>query len=135
MLAKEVKTELLINFLNQELWVGLFASADVPVNTYLDFTNAITLNDITTLEVTNTEYLRIKISPEDWDFSEVEKLAWLSSNKVFYARIKEWSNIKGYFISTTVDNSGDLIFLYQYPDKFNLPKNTPLPVNPYILFS
>lgn len=140
------KIELLTQFISEDYYLGLFINTGDYITVNPGFSIATKLSDISALELNKLEYERFLIEPSDWILDENSLSIYVDLTKnpmTFAPKLQDWNNIQGYFLSHTLDNSGDLIYIYTYWDsnsaidsRKNLVKNQDtLQIQPRIFFN
>ena len=89
-------------FIDIDLYLGLWKGS-------LSFNTDTILSDISSYELINSEYTRIKISKANWILDKLENSVYLNTAVLFNPITENWGVIGGYFISTSADNTGKLI--------------------------
>ncbi len=116
MLINEGKKEILENYLNTyDLWLGLWTSTGKIRE------NNFTLSSFNFYELKNLkEYKRIVIPKGTWVLGD--DLIYTASDITFSPIYQDWTDIYGYFISSSYDNSGILLSITQYDSSQILTK-------------
>lgn len=116
MLINEGKKEILEKYLNTyDLYLGLWTSTGlIKDNTYtLDSFKFYELKDL-------KEYERVLIPKGSWVLGD--DLTYTAEDISFIPLYQNWSNIYGYFIASSEDNSGILVSITQYDSPKSLTK-------------
>lgn len=102
------------------LFLGLYTDASQPAKTA-------TLSTLT--EAAGTGYARITLTDTDW--TEVNQVI-TNLEKTFTAGAGGWGNITGYFIGTTLDNTGKLIAVESFTQPLNMTDGSTLKITPKV---
>jgi len=105
-------------FQSKDLYVGLWSIHDIN--------HKVSFKDISALELVKNEYKRQKIDKTLWSISN----GILSYPTLTFSSLtQDWTNIKGYFISDTIDNTGNIILAEVYLLPINVAKSDYIDVN------
>jgi hypothetical protein len=95
-------------FQNNTLYLGLWENTKA-----LNIKNSALLSELSKFELSKNEYSRITIAPTDWTIDS-GLLTLTLATKTFSPVTQDWNDIRGFFIATTEDNTGDLILTNTY---------------------
>lgn len=134
-LTVQGKIEFLNKFISEPYYIGLFINSGSTISVNPGFSTTTKINTISALEIDKIEYERIIINPSDWTMDENSLSVSVSSSKEYAPKLQDWTDIQGYFLSPTLDNSGYLIYINVYDTKKNLTRNVnTLQIQPRIFF-
>lgn len=114
------KIDILNTFISEEYYLGLFTNSSSEIPTFSPVTS---LQNISVLEVDKLEYERILIESSDWTLDEDSLSIYVTTPISISPKLQDWTNIQGYFLTHTLDNSGYLIYINVYDVKKNLTRN------------
>lgn len=105
-----------------ELWLGLYKNSSEPEETA-------TLADIS--EVSGSGYSRKKLTRGNWTVTgSVAEYA----QQIFKA-LTNWGDVYGYFIATTVNDTGELLAIEHFSVPYTVEANKGIKVTPKITVS
>lgn len=122
-IPNEGRSKALVDFIKDSqttLYLGLYTDVVQPTKTA-------TLSTITELGAL-TGYARIALTNTDWTEANQEITNLL---KTFTAG-EDWGNVTGYFIATTLDNTGKLLAVESFSSPLNMTNTSTLDITPKI---
>jgi len=102
-----------------ELWLGLYKNSTEP-------SESATLGDI--VEVSGSGYARKKLLKGSWS---IDGNVATYEQQVFKA-LSDWGDVHGYFIATSADDSGKLMFVEHFSSPYSIEKDKGIKITPKI---